>query len=174
MVRVCACFLETGFLRSPKCPDQLWGSPAACSVGIWGSFPRGKAAGAWSLSHISIECRGFEWVELVSASPICFHGVLGDSFTFTLAVLPEVPTLFKLGFCYKVCSQHFAVKISAAIKDAVIVLPCVWFKRRCLVGRYCIWKYKRFYCRDLTMAVDGRRWQVYGLGLGTSEVSGFM
>jgi len=24
------------------------------------------------------------------------------------------------------------------------------------------------------MAVDGRRWQVYGLGLGASEVSGFM
>jgi hypothetical protein len=34
-----------------------------------GSFPGGKAAGAWSWTFISIWCRGQEWVELYLHSP---------------------------------------------------------------------------------------------------------
>jgi hypothetical protein len=34
---------------SPHCPDRLWGPPNLLSNGYQGSFPRGKAAGAWSL-----------------------------------------------------------------------------------------------------------------------------
>jgi hypothetical protein len=38
-------------------------------VGTGGSFPRGKAAGAWSWPLTSIWCRGQEWVELYFHSP---------------------------------------------------------------------------------------------------------
>jgi hypothetical protein len=31
---------------SPHRPDRLWGSPYLLFIGYWGSFPRGKAAGA--------------------------------------------------------------------------------------------------------------------------------
>jgi hypothetical protein len=35
-------------LSSPNRPDRLWDTPNLLSNGFWGSFPGGKAAGAWS------------------------------------------------------------------------------------------------------------------------------
>jgi hypothetical protein len=39
---------EIRFFSSPSRPDRFWAHPASYPVGIMGSFPEGKAAGAWS------------------------------------------------------------------------------------------------------------------------------
>jgi hypothetical protein len=50
--------------------------PASYPMGTRGSFPGGKAAGAWSWPLTSIYCRGQECVELYLHSPISLHGVV--------------------------------------------------------------------------------------------------
>jgi len=48
--------------------------PASYPVGTRGSFPGGKAAGAWSWPLTSVCCRGQECVALYLHCPICLHG----------------------------------------------------------------------------------------------------
>jgi hypothetical protein len=50
--------------------------PASYPMGTRGSFPGGKAAGAWSLPLTSIWCRGEECVELYLTPPIRLHGMV--------------------------------------------------------------------------------------------------
>jgi hypothetical protein len=48
------------FFSTPQRPDQLWGPPSLLCNGYQGSFPEGKAAGAWSWPLASIYCQGQE------------------------------------------------------------------------------------------------------------------
>jgi len=49
--------MKLPFAPLPQCP-----LPASYPMGNRGSFPRSKAAGAWSWRLISIQCRGQECV----------------------------------------------------------------------------------------------------------------
>jgi len=46
------------FLSSPPRQDWLWVPPSLLSMGTVGSYPGDKAAGTWSWSLTSIQCRG--------------------------------------------------------------------------------------------------------------------
>jgi hypothetical protein len=68
--------------------DGFEAHPASYLTGTTGSFPGGKATGAWSwpLNPTSAEAK--EWVELYLHSPMHLHGVCAqlkhrDDFTFT-------------------------------------------------------------------------------------------
>jgi hypothetical protein len=50
--------------------------PTHNKIIIWGFYPRVKAAGAWNWLLTSIQCRGYEWVDLYlhSANKPSWHG----------------------------------------------------------------------------------------------------
>jgi hypothetical protein len=60
---------------SPRRPDRLGAHTASYPMGTWGSFPRGKATGAWSWPFTSNYCRDQENVDLYIQSSIRLHGV---------------------------------------------------------------------------------------------------
>jgi hypothetical protein len=63
------------FFSSPPRPDRLWGLPASYSVGTGDSFPRGKAAGAWSWpQQFNAEVKN-AW-SYTSVSPLRLRGVV--------------------------------------------------------------------------------------------------
>jgi hypothetical protein len=70
--------IKVGWSRSKRCfspphrPDRLVAHPASYPTGTGGSFPGGKAAGAWSSPLTSISRRGSEWRRCTSHSPIAF------------------------------------------------------------------------------------------------------
>jgi hypothetical protein len=53
-----------GFFSSGQRLDQLWGPCSLSFDGYLGSFPGVKLSGPWRRSLASMECRGYEWVEL--------------------------------------------------------------------------------------------------------------
>jgi hypothetical protein len=59
---------------SPNHPDRPCGPPSLPFNVYRVSFPRGKAAGAWS----SIKYRGYEWEEIHRCSPTSFHSMERD------------------------------------------------------------------------------------------------
>jgi hypothetical protein len=67
---------DTRFSSIPHHPEWLWGPPSLVPNGYWGSFPRDKAAGAWSWPHMSIWCRSQEWKNYTIHSPKHLHGML--------------------------------------------------------------------------------------------------
>jgi hypothetical protein len=50
--------IGSSIFSSPRRSDRFWGPPSLLSNGYRGSFPGGKAAGAWSWPLTSILCRG--------------------------------------------------------------------------------------------------------------------
>jgi hypothetical protein len=80
------------FFTSPPCPDLLWGPSSLLSDGYQGSFPGGKAAGAWSWPVTSFLCRGQECFGYTSIPPVRPHWVMliwstGTNFTFFTVTL---------------------------------------------------------------------------------------
>jgi hypothetical protein len=57
---------------SPHSPNWFWGRPSLLSNGYRGSFPGGKAAGAWSWPFIYNHCRVKESVDLYIHFPYVF------------------------------------------------------------------------------------------------------
>jgi hypothetical protein len=94
---------------------------ASYPMGTRGSFPGGKAAGAWSWPLTSIYCQGQECVELYLHSPITpsWHAVQlkhRDNFTFHLKV--------KLSLCL---TKHYAMKAYwGSIASRILDLGSRW------------------------------------------------
>jgi hypothetical protein len=176
--RVYACFRGAGVKqsvlgrdwkvsRSPKCPRRLWCSPAFCSVGTGGLYPLGKRLRR-EAGHSS-EVRN-EW-SLPVLPPVflwrareqllyLYFGCISRTHYF-IQVKFLLPSLFPAISGLNFCGHYTALKmllLCILVFDLSIVLHGETFEHT-----------DGFYCGGLTLAVNGRRWQVYGLGLYASK-----